>query len=397
MKNIKIKFTAKEAVMIRFILMSLILDAKSFPEFAKTSNELLTISQKFAAAFRKKRSLSTRIRSWFSAPATAPAPVNSFDRRSSAARLFDSLNPYLRDNFDPPPKHHDCNRRCIDTFRAAFFFLFILLFPFFILHAPAQAQDYKLSLGRGWLRYDSDSNRFRFGSFAGSPRIAREFNTQLFDYNSSHFSWSTSTGLNLQDPVRHDSMWTQRLAITRDTGDGEFVPLQSRNYTLLKKSWYNNYMPFELQWFYRSFSGGTLIASDSCYAINNTEQVYNAADVVLAASYSTIQEITLPVKGLYIIYINYDYEFTAGPTDTTVADEISVRLIQYPSTSLGSATQKFNYLLGFSMMSRGSASIVIPYTSPGPDETLYLQSRATNNAHSTKYLRQITVTYLLVR
>lgn len=279
--------------------------------------------------------------------------------------------------------------------------LFSLLFLTIVLWSFASctsAQDAQINIGKAVLRYDSDSNKLRLGRGMSTVKMAREFDVALFDFNPSQFNWSTTTGLNLNDITNHDSIWTRKLSVVKDTGDGEFSPYKARIYTLKKPSWYNGFSAFDLLWIYRSYSGGSLDAIDSVHAINETANMFTEVDIKLATSWATFYETKFPIQGQYLVFINFDYEFTDYNGLSAQTDEIDLRLLRFPSTALGSTTVKFTYsATGDNKMFRGNGSLVIPVTSIGQDETLYLQGKCTLNASADKYIRHISVNYLLVK
>lgn len=189
-----------------------------------------------------------------------------------------------------------------------------------------RAQDYKLGLGRAWLRYDSDSNYIRIGRTGSPPpRISREHGIQLFDFNGNHFSWSPSTGLNLVNPPSHDSLWAKRLVVFQDTGDGEVIPLSSRSYILKKSNYANLYSQWDLTWKYLSVSSGSLVASDSAWAVNDAFVLHDVnSPVALDPSWSVLQSFNLPKPGIYQLTVEYEYEFVLSNWSADYYDSISV-------------------------------------------------------------------------
>ena len=78
------------------------------------------------------------------------------------------------------------------------------------------AQDGFLNIGRTKIRSDEDSSRLRI-----NRRLAREGNVQLFDFNTTNFSWSTTSGLTLNSVG--DSVTSGAYIIKKDTTFGENI------------------------------------------------------------------------------------------------------------------------------------------------------------------------------
>ncbi len=199
------------------------------------------------------------------------------------------------------------------------------------LAMTAYAQDSYLDIGNLRIRYDSDSNMVRFGkrpvTVIGNLRIAKEFNSQLFDFNTAQFTWSSSTGLNLNNNIlSQDSSAFKIMSIKKDStwlNLGE--PLSKwRVYSLKKTFWAN---PIDgrhnLKWYYRSINEmGELVGSDSAYVINHTFTKYNNEQTALSGTYA--QKDTLIIQdGCYLINYGLTYQFvdaTSGglPSQDTI-------------------------------------------------------------------------------
>lgn len=282
--------------------------------------------------------------------------------------------------------------------------IFLLSLLLVIVHLSftiedCSSQDYLLSVGRAYLRYDADSNRVRLGG-PGTIKFAREYNVAPFEFNASHFNWSTSSGLNLNDVASHDSSWFYKMSVVKDTGDGEISPYKTRHYTLKKPSWANGNTPFDMLWIYRSFTSGSLVASDSAYAVNNSDLLYFGTNVVVSGGWGTVYELVLPCQGQFIVFINYDYEFRTASTapEEPLTNDISVRVLRFPSTVLDISTVSYTYPpSSTAYMNRGRGSLVVVVETYGPDESLYVQAALTANADAAAIIRSITVNYLLVR
>ena len=208
-------------------------------------------------------------------------------------------------------------------------FLSICLLSF-LISTPniSTPQDAKLWLGGSYIRFDSDSNLIRFGGVSLYPKIARELNAQLFNFNTNHFSWSTSTGLNLVNVPNNDSLWANKLTVVKDTGDGEFSPYLSRHYTLKKPLYINLYDNYDLMWFYRS-STASPVLQDSMWAINTyvnyPEEDFSSS--ALSSSFSLLRTFRIPKPGHWLITINYEYSFPeASSSAGTLTDSLCTKI-----------------------------------------------------------------------
>lgn len=234
--------------------------------------------------------------------------------------------------------------------------LFSLLF-LSVIPAFSFSQDYRLGLGLGQIRYDHDSALIKF-----NYKLGRELNAQLFNFNGAHFYWSTS-GLNLQEPVNHDSVWSKVFSVKRDTGDGEFSPYKSRVYSV-KKNFYANYYsfaPFELMLRYRSFESGSEVATDSVFIINHAFE-QTASYRTLSSSFDIVSTYTFPSPGYYYVVVEYDYNFEAvSGLGTATLESIESKLVLNSSSLLVSSIHNFTYPKDdeFSFSGRGFLSAFI--------------------------------------
>lgn len=204
------------------------------------------------------------------------------------------------------------------------YLLIILLVSF---HKISISQDAKLWLGGSYIRYDSDSNLIKFGGVSLYPKIARELNAQLFNFNTNHFSWSTSTGLNLINVPNNDSIWSNKLTVVKDTGDGEFSPYLSRHYTLKKPYYINLYDNYDLMWFYRS-STASPVLQDSMWAINTYVNYAeeNFSTTVLSTSFSLLKSFKIPKPGHWLITLHYEYIFPQTSSAETLTDSLCTKI-----------------------------------------------------------------------
>lgn len=195
----------------------------------------------------------------------------------------------------------------------------IILALIIVIQAAAFSQDAFITIGKLKLRYDADSNYLRLG-YSGtltgnsSLRIGKELNAQLFDFNTNQFSWSTSTGLNLNSrSFSVDSVFSKILSSYKDTTWivlGE--PVTKYKYLSLKKPFFNsnvnNY--YDWKYYYRSFdTDGSLLAVDSPYAVNNVLEIDQTENVSLPfdGTYNKIDSLLLDA-GTYLITFSFVYE-----------------------------------------------------------------------------------------
>ena len=188
--------------------------------------------------------------------------------------------------------------------------LFFLLFCFTsfacIAVPPVSAQDYKLGIGKAWIRYDADSNMLKFGAPIQPPKIAREFNSPLFNFNSTEFFWSNITGLNLLPDYRRDTTIAHHLIIQKDTGDGEFIPYNKRTYTIYKPYYHNQLDIFDLKVKYESTANPS--ATTEFNLFNNAYILFDNQSLEDDIVQSVKQYyFSFPRAGSY--YINASFEY----------------------------------------------------------------------------------------
>lgn len=196
--------------------------------------------------------------------------------------------------------------------------LFILLF----LNITIQpfSQDAYTTIGRIKLRYDADSNKLRLGYNGtavglGLLRFAKEFDAQLFDFNTQHFTW-TNGKLNLNTTIlTEDSISTNKLTLKKDTTWvvlGENVS-KWRTLTFSKALFTNSPMnvpDWKLDYESRNESG-VLVAGGNYYFLNDIMTWQKSVDVTLNSSGALIDEdIIFPVpNGRWFVTGEADVEF----------------------------------------------------------------------------------------
>jgi hypothetical protein len=208
--------------------------------------------------------------------------------------------------------------------------LLIVISFFSSLDVYSQNDSY-IDIGSARIRFDADSNKIRFGkrplTGLGNLKLAKEFNGALFDFKGTHFLWSATDGLTLQDPLSHDSVWADVFAVTRDTGDGEFIPLQRRLFSLKKRFWGNGSTLWDnFLWHYYSYNMlGVLAAHDSASVINDGFMKTNEEQIGLSNSYADKDTIEL-TYGKWLINCNVSFTFIDNTMWMPVQDSIFCRL-----------------------------------------------------------------------
>lgn len=203
------------------------------------------------------------------------------------------------------------------------------------------AADPLINIGKVTLRYDVDSNKLRLGTFGsgiGTVRFAHENNLQLFDFNTAHLSWSTSTGLNIIDPVSHDTSYVKKLSVYKDTTDGENTNI--RFFTFSKRFYGNSGTIWNgLLVRYYTFLNGSLSASDSARVIGDASTVHSETfdyEVFADDNWNNLDTVIITERGLYVI--TYDTELAFPYSDISVGsisdktDTVQFRLVIAPAT-----------------------------------------------------------------
>lgn len=194
----------------------------------------------------------------------------------------------------------------------------LLLILTALISTHCSAQNYRQNFGPGYIRYTSDSNYFVIGKSSGiPPKIKREFNSPLFDFNSNQFFWSNISGLNIS-PSAIDSSAYRKLTIYKDTGDGEFSPYKVRQYVFQKPNYANRYDLYDLICQYRAYTSGNLTESKQINIFNNCYQIFDDQDLnypVIDGNYTYYFNLSDYKSGQYLILINYEYRFDENKSD----------------------------------------------------------------------------------
>lgn len=280
-----------------------------------------------------------------------------------------------------------------------FIILLTLLLCYLVTLSPAEAQyDAKLYIGGAYLRYDYDSAKLRLGKLTGASiiKLAREEDAQFFDFNSSHFTWSTTTGLNLAAPYSTDSLYSKIFCVYRDTGDGETIPYEVRSYRFKKPVFANNYGNWDLKLIYQHDSSGANVTKDTAYVVNSSVATVVAEYGALATEPTAITAITLPQKGTWFVQFEYDYEFENVASTTRTYD--SIHLVLYYNLDSVYNTHKFAHPgsdaeAGF----RGSASLSCIVTTTTANQDVVFAGMCSQSDSPARYLNQYRKHAILLR
>lgn len=262
--------------------------------------------------------------------------------------------------------------------------LFICISALLITSSGIFSQnDAYLDIGNLRIRYDRDSNTVRFGVIPvslgiGNLRLSKELNGQLFKFRSSDFAWSTTEGLILQNTLSHDTVWSNRFTITKDTGDGEVVPTQRRAYTMKKLFWNNDPDQWSsLKLYYYSWNtAGVLAGVDSTKIINDAFLKTNDEIIGLSNTYANKDTIKL-TYGKWLINCNVSFTFIDATAWTALQDSIFCRLSDGTKIVPGSSQyavltyEDHGRMMG--MSGQLTFSVVIDLNTPS--RTYYLQMK----------------------
>lgn len=190
------------------------------------------------------------------------------------------------------------------NFKIIFTFLFAICC---LLSNITYTQDYRLGLGKVSLRFDYDSNYIRLEGNGGTPpKIAREFNAQLFDFNTSQFTWNTSTGLNLNAGLLNnaDSLTTAKLKLVKDSTAGETTWRKEYN---IYRPYYNIYDSTLIKIQYKNSRWNS---TAEWFLVNTIDEPVNSTDgYVLTDAMTPILEWTVPHSGTWRLDADFDYEY----------------------------------------------------------------------------------------
>lgn len=272
---------------------------------------------------------------------------------------------------------------------------------------------------REWGFYYSPDNKLYFNTTGNlnSFRIAKRGGGQLFDFNTSQFTWSGSTGLNLNSAVlNQDSIASKRYTNFKDSTWvvlGENVS-KYRMITLKKPFWNNPLVFPDWKWYYKSVSEtGSTLSVDSFYVMNHSAMVTDEAipfEVFGEDNWNTCDTVVLPARGLYLVTYDCNLMFPYSELfGITARDSVEFRLVAAPGTenetvvpgSHSEIWKDFNsadkYFPESSPLSR-SFTYFFDQLQPLQSGIFYLQIRADlNSALINAAAAKFQITYLLVR
>jgi len=272
---------------------------------------------------------------------------------------------------------------------------------------------------REWGFYSSGDNKLYFNTTGNlnSYRIAKKGNGQLFDFNSSQFAWSASTGLNLNSAIfNQDSIASKKYTNFKDSTwlvQGENVS-KYRMLTLKKPFWYNPLLFPDWKWYYRSVTEtGTTVSTDSFYVLNHSAMVTDETrpfDVFADDNWNTCDTVVLPSVGLYVITYDCNLVFPyAEILGITARDSVQFRLVASPGTeneniitgSYSEIWKDFDATIRYEPESfplSRSFSYYFDKMQSQQSATFYLQIRGDlNSGQISVAATKFQITYLLVR
>jgi hypothetical protein len=202
---------------------------------------------------------------------------------------------------------------------------------------PRVAAD-SFYLKREFVFYDAGDNKLYFNTpgVLGSFKLAKRGNGQLFEFNTSQFNWSTSTGLNLNTNLfNQDSIASKIYSSLKDSTWivlGEPVS-KYRSLTLKKPFWANPLTFPDWKWYYKSVDEtGNINARDSFTVLNDaghSAKVNPDEEIFADALWNAADTITLPVRGTYMITYNAELIFPYQNVEGINArDSVEFRMIR---------------------------------------------------------------------
>lgn len=265
----------------------------------------------------------------------------------------------------------------------------IVLLGFF---SQVNSQDYRIGIGKAWIRFDSDSNMLKIGAIGTPPMLGREFNSQLFKFNTSQFSWSTTTGLNLSNFALGDSISAQIFSLQKDTiiGEGSYNKSWS-----LQRDWYRQNDSLTLLWHYRNSQFGS---SADYYAINKLNQNCEITTPVrLNTNYDVLFSAYIPHLGQWRFEMFFDYEFEFGSVDAAAVDSIylQLRVMTFPvPTIAGHWVKTYVNQLNGGEKGTGYLSVILPEVNMTTSTEIQVRGLCSLNAINLSRARTRLIDYL---
>ena len=271
---------------------------------------------------------------------------------------------------------------------------FVLLFFISLFAFSVHAQDTRIYIGRAWLRYDSDSNKIKIGGNP-VPKIAREFDAQLFDFNTNQFAWDRTKGLCLNTLMNYDSSKVKKLIIYSDTGNGESIPYRSRSYTIYKPFYANAPDLYDLKIQYISTNDITEKSNMTELNLINTQQLLfenlPQQDISGIGYVPMINQFLR--KGTYLITLSYEYEFINAIDDGE--EDVNV-IINFNSNDIRNYHHRWRHSRFNINEIRFPACITFPLVVTDPQQVLSVTFYGNIAPSSSIYLYNLNVTAILI-
>lgn len=263
----------------------------------------------------------------------------------------------------------------------------IILIFIVLLTQTCLSQDPFITIGKVKLRYDADSNKLRFGysnTLGGTLKLARELDVQPFDFNSEHFSWSTTSGLNFK--LFLDSVACKNFTLVKDTIFGE---TQQYKYWVHKRKYFNQIDSLYQQVEYYNASVSTSAPMLTFSPYNNSYSSELEVLVGLTTTDQIIDTLILSRPGKYVITSVFtgnfvDFDGTAC-TDSIVCSIDDGSLPGSGRLGISIATHRYNTTIE----TGGAVSITVTceFYRQGQNNIIYLMAK--NNQTLSSLIHEI--------
>jgi hypothetical protein len=267
-----------------------------------------------------------------------------------------------------------------------------------------------LYLKREFVYYSESDNKLYFNSpgSLSTFRISKRGNSQLFDFNSQHFYWSSSNGLNLNPAIfNFDSLASNIYTNVKDTfwlNQGE--PVFKYRFLTLKKLFWHNQLSFpDWKWHYSSVNEfGTAVSKDSFSVLNHADFTYDQNPFEIFADYNwnNADTVILPLRGLYALTYDLNLIFPYSSIENISArDSIIIRMINEFNTdipvSYSEVWKDFSADVK-SLPEQKSMSKTFVLFNQYPNMKFYLQIKGINNSGLiAAAVSKPSLTYILIR
>lgn len=272
-----------------------------------------------------------------------------------------------------------------------FFSLILILIA---IASSAYSQDSRINIGKSYLRYDSDSNKLRLGGNP-VPKLAREFDAQLFDFNPSQFLWDRTKGLCLSSLNSYDSSKIKKLIIYSDTGDGEIIPYRSRSYNIFKPYYSNSPDLYDLLVQYISYndiSGKSMVIDINLFNTTTTLFENLPQQDISGVGFAPILS-QFPRKGNYLVTLSYEYEYINAIDDGQ--EDINV-VITYNSIELRNYHHRWRHAKSSANEIRLASCITFPISVNDVQQVLQIAFFGNTALSSRIYLYNLSISAVLI-